>query len=94
MGVCIAFIVNHTRVGATAPFIIAGAAGIGGGAIPAPVITMTPAKVSRDPIDYSVKARSALYDHAIKSLHVDSKNVYDLCQTTNLGWSWSGNRQC
>jgi len=41
-------------------------------------IAMTPARTSRDPIDYSSKTGSSLYDRATKSLFVNPKDVYDL----------------
>jgi len=47
----------------------------GGGAIR---IAMTPARASRDPIDYTTKTGSSLYDRATKSLFVDNKDAYDL----------------
>jgi len=46
-----------------------------GGAIQ---IAMTPARASRDPIDYTTKTGSSLYDRATKSLFADSKDAFDL----------------
>jgi len=47
----------------------------GGGVV---CIAMTPARASRDPIDYTTKTGSSLYDRATKSLFVDNKDAYDL----------------
>jgi len=41
-------------------------------------LAMTPARASRDPIDYTTKTGSSLYDRATKSLFVDNKDAYDL----------------
>ena len=41
-------------------------------------IAMTPARASRDPIDYTTKTGSSLYDRATKSLFTDTKDAYDL----------------
>ena len=41
-------------------------------------LAMTPARASRDPIDYTTKTGSSLYDRATKSLFTDTKDAYDL----------------
>jgi len=41
-------------------------------------IAMTPARASRDPIDYTTKTGSSLYKRATKTLFMDSKDAYDL----------------
>ena len=41
-------------------------------------IAMAPARVSRNPIDYSTKTGSSLYDRSTKSLFVDAKDAFDL----------------
>jgi len=46
-----------------------------GGAIQ---LAMTPARASRDPIDYTTKTGSSLYNRATKSLFTDSKDAFDL----------------
>jgi len=58
-----------TMVSGTTPFAHPGGAAR---------IAMTPARTSRDPIDYSSKTGSSLYDRATKSLFVNPKDVYDL----------------
>jgi len=41
-------------------------------------LAMTPARASRNPIDYTTKTDSSLYDRATKSLFTDSKDEFDL----------------
>jgi len=41
-------------------------------------IAMAPSRVSRNPIDYSTKIGSSLYDRSTKSLFVDTKDAFDL----------------
>jgi len=41
-------------------------------------LAMTPARASRDPIDYTTKTGSSLYNRATKSLFTDSKHAFDL----------------
>jgi len=41
-------------------------------------LAMTPARASRDPIDYTTKTGSSLYDRVTKSLFTDTKDAYDL----------------
>jgi len=54
-----------------------------GGAV---VAAMAPARVSRDPIDYSTRTGAALYDRATKSVFVDPKNQYDLESSTLMNF--------
>jgi hypothetical protein len=51
-----------------------------------PAAALAPARVSRNPIDYSTRTGAALYDRATKSVFVDPKNQYDLDSATLMNF--------
>jgi hypothetical protein len=79
----IKFLAERYAAAALAGFVTTAPAG----AVVVPTtIALTPARISRNPIDYGTKTGATLWDRAIKTIYGDPKNFYNLDPGTLLNF--------